>query len=205
MPPGDPEPGSLLPEPARLDSVARQTLGATVTWAAMKKLRMPALLLTGEADLFAPPPLQRMVAAHLPKHEMATLREVGHAPYWEDPVAFNRLVLAFLRRLRFIVTFPYPGVIERQAIWQRAFPPAALVGNLDWAHLGRLNLTGGNIATVALNAAFLASADDAAIEMHHVLAAARAEYVKLDRPFRESDFLVELRSEHSAATQERVA
>ena len=87
-----------LEHAARPASATRQCLGAKVTWAAMKKLRVPALLLTGEADLFAPPPLQRMVSAHLPKHEMVTLREVGHAPYWEAPAKFNRLVLAFLRR-----------------------------------------------------------------------------------------------------------
>jgi hypothetical protein len=97
---------------------------------------------------------------------------------------------AFLRRLRFVVMFPYPGPVERQAIWQRAFPPAAMVGTLDWTHLGRLNLTGGNIATVALNAAFLASAEESAVEMRHVLEAARAEFIKLDRPFRETDFLM---------------
>jgi len=111
---------------------------------------------------------------------------------------------AFMRRLRFVVTFPYPGIVERQAIWQRAFPAQAHVGDLDWAHLGRLNLTGGNIATVALNAAFLASAEDKSVEMRHVLAAARAEYVKLDRPFRESDFLVEVTYEDRSAP-ERVA
>jgi pimeloyl-ACP methyl ester carboxylesterase len=87
-----------LEHAAKPDAVIRQPVGATVNWAAMKKLRMPVLLLTGEADLYAPPPLQRMIAAHLPKHEMRTLREVGHAPYWEAPVEFNRLVLDFLRR-----------------------------------------------------------------------------------------------------------
>jgi SpoVK/Ycf46/Vps4 family AAA+-type ATPase len=111
---------------------------------------------------------------------------------------------AFLRRLRFVVTFPYPGVAERQAIWQRAFPAKAQVGQLDWAHLAKLNLTGGNIATVALNAAFLATADGSGVEMRHVLAAARAEYVKLDRPFREGDFLVEVIGNAAGAT-ERVA
>ena len=95
---------------------------------------------------------------------------------------------AFLRRLRFVINFPYPGMAERQTIWERAFPPAAPVGKLDYAQLARLNLTGGNIATVALNAAFIASAEDSNVQMRHVLAAARAEYIKLDRPFRESDF-----------------
>jgi pimeloyl-ACP methyl ester carboxylesterase len=76
----------------------RQPVGALVNWAEMERLQVPVLLLTGEADLYAPPPLQRMIASHLPKHEMLTLREVGHAPYWESPEEFNRAVLDFLRR-----------------------------------------------------------------------------------------------------------
>ena len=61
---------------------------------------VPVLILTGEADLYAPPPLQALHARHLPGCETATLREVGHAPYWEAPEAFNRLVLDFLARQR---------------------------------------------------------------------------------------------------------
>ena len=87
-----------LEHAAKHNGVIRQPLGVTVDWAAMERLQVPVLLLTGEADLYAPPPLQRMIAAHLPKHEMFTLREVGHAPYWEAPAEFNRLVLDFLRR-----------------------------------------------------------------------------------------------------------
>jgi pimeloyl-ACP methyl ester carboxylesterase len=87
-----------LEHASKPNGVVRQPLGVTVNWAAMERLQVPVLLLTGEADLYAPPPLQRMIAAHLPKHEMSTLREVGHAPYWEIPAEFNRLVLDFLRR-----------------------------------------------------------------------------------------------------------
>jgi pimeloyl-ACP methyl ester carboxylesterase len=87
-----------LERAAKADGVIRQPLGVTVRWEAMQRLKTPVLLLTGEADLYAPPPLQRMIAAHLPKHEMFTLREVGHAPYWEIPAEFNRLVLNFLGR-----------------------------------------------------------------------------------------------------------
>lgn len=75
-----------------------QPSGARVTWQAVRGLTCPVLLLTGEADLYAPPPLQQLVARHLPQHETATLREVGHAPYWESPDAFNGLLLDFLRR-----------------------------------------------------------------------------------------------------------
>jgi pimeloyl-ACP methyl ester carboxylesterase len=76
----------------------RQPVGALVNWAAMGRLEVPVLLLTGEADLYAPPPLQSMIASHLPRHELLTLREVGHAPYWEAPGKFNGAVLDFLRR-----------------------------------------------------------------------------------------------------------
>jgi pimeloyl-ACP methyl ester carboxylesterase len=87
-----------LEHAAKPGSVLRQPPGVTVDWRAMERLEMPVLLVTGEADLYAPPPLQRMIAAHLRNHEAATLREVGHAPYWEAPAEFNRLVLDFLRR-----------------------------------------------------------------------------------------------------------
>jgi pimeloyl-ACP methyl ester carboxylesterase len=89
-----------LEHASKPDGVIRQPVGATVNWAAMKRLRTSVLLLTGEADLYAPPPLQRMIAAHLPKHEMVTLHEIGHAAYWETPAEFNRIVLRFLRRNR---------------------------------------------------------------------------------------------------------
>ncbi|MGD8626814.1 MAG: ATP-binding protein, partial [Anaerolineae bacterium] len=64
---------------------------------------------------------------------------------------------AFLRRLRFIVNFPFPGAEERRAIWQRAFPPETPLGKLDFDRLARLSLTGGSIHNIALNAAFLAA------------------------------------------------
>jgi pimeloyl-ACP methyl ester carboxylesterase len=73
-----------------------QPSGVRVTWAKLAGLQVPVLLLTGEADLYAPPPLQNLIAEHLPDCETATLREVGHAAYWEAPTAFNRMVLDFL-------------------------------------------------------------------------------------------------------------
>lgn len=100
----------------------------------------------------------------------------------------NALDQAFLRRLRFIVSFPYPGPAQRSAIWRRAWPDSVPRDALDYDKLGRLNLSGGNIATVALNAAFLAADAGESVTMAHVLAAARAEYVKLERPVNEADF-----------------
>ena len=100
----------------------------------------------------------------------------------------SALDTAFVRRLRFIVDFPFPGLAERKAIWKGVFPPEAKTRGLDFDRLARLNLTGGNIHNVALNAAFLAVRDDKAVTMPLVLDAARAEFRKLGRPLSESDF-----------------
>ncbi len=104
---------------------------------------------------------------------------------------------AFMRRLRFIVNFPYPGPQERLQIWQKVFPlpvPRELKDpreKLDFERLARLNLTGGNIHAIALNAAFLAAAKGAKVTMSLVLQAAREEHRKLDRPVNEADFKLE--------------
>ena len=87
-----------LEHQAKIGPPVSLPLGADVTWSAITAARVPTLLLTGEADLYAPPPLQELVSRHMPVHEIATLREVGHAPYWEAPEAFNRIVLEFLGR-----------------------------------------------------------------------------------------------------------
>jgi SpoVK/Ycf46/Vps4 family AAA+-type ATPase len=90
---------------------------------------------------------------------------------------------AFMRRIRFVVQFPHPDPFHRAVLWRKAFPAAARISALDIERLARLNLTGGNIRSVALNAAFLAAEASEPVGMHHVMQAARAEYLKLERPF----------------------
>jgi SpoVK/Ycf46/Vps4 family AAA+-type ATPase len=95
---------------------------------------------------------------------------------------------AFMRRLRFIVNFSVPAAPQRKAIWQKVFPPETRTEGLDYDRLARLNLTGGLIHNVALNAAFLAAQTGTAVTLPLVLTAARAEFRKLDRPINEGDF-----------------
>jgi hypothetical protein len=91
---------------------------------------------------------------------------------------------AFLRRLRFVVNFPFPDEAAREALWRRQFPPQApLDPDIDWRALARLHLTGGHIHAVALNGAFRAAAEGSAIAQRHLMDAARAEYLKLERSF----------------------
>lgn len=69
----------------------------------------------------------------------------------------NALDTAFMRRLRFIINFPFPGIPERKRIWETAFPEETAKETLDYARLARFNLTGGSIQNIAINAAFLAA------------------------------------------------
>ncbi len=100
----------------------------------------------------------------------------------------SALDAAFMRRLRFVVQFPYPSVVERRLIWQKAFPHALPLDALDYERLARFNLSGGNIQSIALNAAFLAAQNGGVVSMAHVLAATRTEYVKLERGVNEREF-----------------
>jgi hypothetical protein len=98
---------------------------------------------------------------------------------------------AFVRRLRFILNFPYPGAAERERIWRRAFPPDVPLAlrDADFDHLAGFELSGGNIHSIALNAAFLAArSEPREVTMTLVLEAARMEFRKLDRPINERDF-----------------
>jgi hypothetical protein len=88
---------------------------------------------------------------------------------------------AFQRRLRFIVTFPFPDAAARSAIWRRAFPSGAPLAELDFGKLSRLSLSGGHIHNLALNAAFLAADEQKAVGMQHLRRAAEAEFSKLDK------------------------
>jgi hypothetical protein len=95
---------------------------------------------------------------------------------------------AFLRRLRFIVNFPFPGPDERKTIWQKVFPPRTPLEGLDFGKLARLNLTGGSIHNIALNAAFMAAHAKSPVTMPLVLDAARAEFRRYEKPVNEADF-----------------
>jgi hypothetical protein len=89
---------------------------------------------------------------------------------------------AFLRRIRFIVQFPFPDAAARARIWHCIFPAATPVANLDFDRLAQLNVAGGVIRNIAMQAAFLAADDSMLIEARHILAAARTEYAKMEKP-----------------------
>jgi hypothetical protein len=89
---------------------------------------------------------------------------------------------AFQRRLRFTVDFPFPDAEQREAIWARIFPQATPTRGIDYRLLAQLNMTGGNIRNIALNAAFLAAAEGTPVAMEYLLQATRQEAIKIERP-----------------------
>jgi ATP-dependent 26S proteasome regulatory subunit len=97
---------------------------------------------------------------------------------------------AFLRRMHFVVEFPFPDEEHRRRIWHSVFPSAAPLGSdIDVAFLARrLKLSGGNIKNIALNAAFLAADNAGTIGMEHVILATKREFQKLGRLCVKSDF-----------------
>jgi ATPase family protein associated with various cellular activities (AAA)/winged helix domain-containing protein len=94
---------------------------------------------------------------------------------------------AFQRRLRFVVSFPFPAAAEREAIWRGVFPPEAPTRDLDFAKLARLNASGGQIRNIALTGAFFAADRGEAITMAHLLRAARADAAKRDRALTDAE------------------
>jgi SpoVK/Ycf46/Vps4 family AAA+-type ATPase len=96
---------------------------------------------------------------------------------------------AFVRRLRFIVNFPFPGLKERKMIAQKVFPKEVPKEELDYDRLARLNLTGGSINNIAINASFMAAQRGTPVTMSLILSAAKDEFRKLERPIKEADFV----------------
>ena len=68
------------------------------TLATLAASGVPLLFATGDADLFAPPYLMRLAANAVPNARYQTIVEAGHAAFWEQPDAFNQLVLGHLGR-----------------------------------------------------------------------------------------------------------
>lgn len=97
---------------------------------------------------------------------------------------------AFSRRMHFAVEFPFPDATQRYAIWKQHFPSSApMASDIDFDFLAtRLNLAGGAIRNIVVNAAFLAAANSGTIRMKHLVQATRREFEKIGRLCTEADF-----------------
>jgi pimeloyl-ACP methyl ester carboxylesterase len=73
-----------------------QPMQNRLTFSALEEIKTPTLLLTGDADLYAPPPVTRLFGARIKDSEVLIVPDAGHSTYWEKPEAFNRSVLDFI-------------------------------------------------------------------------------------------------------------
>jgi SpoVK/Ycf46/Vps4 family AAA+-type ATPase len=99
----------------------------------------------------------------------------------------SALDTSFQRRLRFTVNFPFPDAAQRESIWRKAFPEATPTRGLDHKKLAQLNVPGGNIRNIAVNAAFLAAHSRTPVAMTNILDAAKLEAQKIERPLSDSE------------------
>ena len=93
-----------------------------------------------------------------------------------------------MRRIRFVVNFPFPDERSRAEIWKRVFPKSTPKENLDIRLLATLSITGGQIYNIALNAAFLAADQGIPVNMKHIKQSIKAEYDKMERPLPTIEF-----------------
>jgi pimeloyl-ACP methyl ester carboxylesterase len=77
---------------------ALQATRNRISFAALETIRIPTLLITGDADLYTPPSVLRLFAARFPNCEPVVIPECGHSAFWEQPEAFNRTVLDFIAK-----------------------------------------------------------------------------------------------------------
>ncbi len=95
---------------------------------------------------------------------------------------------AFLRRIRFIVNFPFPDEESRLEIWKKTFPRDTPLGLLDFGALAKFKITGGNIRNICLNASFFAAHDDLPVNKTHIKKALQIEYSKIGQNLTNTDF-----------------
>jgi SpoVK/Ycf46/Vps4 family AAA+-type ATPase len=97
---------------------------------------------------------------------------------------------AFVRRLDFVIDFPFPEAGDRRRIWERVLPAEApKADDIDLSFLAeKFKLSGGAIRNCSLAAAFQAADEDAPIAMRHLIRAVAQEYGKQGRLTLEADF-----------------
>ena len=87
-----------LEHKALVGELLRQKFAHTASAEGLGTIRVPTLIMTGDADLYSPPALMRMMADQIPGSEFVIVPDSGHALYWERPDVFNRTVLEFIAK-----------------------------------------------------------------------------------------------------------
>jgi pimeloyl-ACP methyl ester carboxylesterase len=94
--PGGTRRWSELQQISRVADGIEQGYMNRIRWTSLQAMRVPTLLISGDADLYAPPPIMAMSASRIPNCRFAMVDQCGHSAYWERPAQFNELILNFL-------------------------------------------------------------------------------------------------------------
>jgi hypothetical protein len=97
------------------------------------------------------------------------------------------LDLVFLRRIRFVVNFPFLDMAQRAEIQRSMFVADTPLDVLSIGELARENAAGGSIRSSALGTAFLADKAGEPVRMTHLARATRGEYAKLKRSLTDAE------------------
>lgn len=97
---------------------------------------------------------------------------------------------AFMRRISYVINFPFPDEGRRLELWKKMFPPEMPVDEgIDFEYLARqFELSGAVIKNTVMSAAFLAAEEDAPVNMSHILRAVRKQLSKQGRLLVKEDF-----------------
>jgi pimeloyl-ACP methyl ester carboxylesterase len=87
-----------LEKKSRQSGAAAQPYRNRMTFAMLDTIKLPVLLITGDADMYAPPPVLKLFTAHIKGAQSMVVAEAGHSAYWERPDVFNKAVLDFWRK-----------------------------------------------------------------------------------------------------------
>lgn len=89
---------------------------------------------------------------------------------------------AFMRRMKYVIEFTPPDVQTRKDIWKSSFSEEIPLEDIDYDYLAEhIELSGGYIKNIVLNAAFMAAGCQETLGMKHILSAVCNEYQKLGK------------------------
>lgn len=96
---------------------------------------------------------------------------------------------AFLRRIRYMVEFPFPPEEMRRQIWESGFADKVPLEDINFEYLARqFEFSGGSIKNIILNAVFKAASEQQPVKMLHILESIRAENAKMGKTMLRQDF-----------------
>ena len=94
-----------------------------------------------------------------------------------------------MRRIRYMVEFPFPSEDMRRQIWESSFADKVPLEDIDFAYLARqFEFSGGSIKNIVLNAVFLAASQNHPVNMKDILQSVRAENMKMGKTMLMQDF-----------------